>query len=194
MFEQGGSKILLDYSKNIANSETMRLLFDLAREANVAEWRDRMFSGQLINTTEQRAVLHTALRNRSHKPILVNGENIDTAVVSVLENMGVMAQRIADGEWTGYTGKAIKDIINIGIGGSDLGPVMVTEALKAYAQPGINVHFVSNIDGTHLAETLKLVDPETSLFIIASKTFTTIETLTNANSAKEWFLGAAKDV
>jgi glucose-6-phosphate isomerase len=193
-FSYNKDTILLDYSKNIATDETMKLLLQLARDSQVENWRDRMFRGEPINTTEQRAVLHIALRNQSHKPIILNGENIDTAVVNVLENMGVISQRIASGDWTGYTGKRITDIVNIGIGGSDLGPVMVTEALKPYAQPGISVHFVSNIDGTHLAETLKNLSPETTLFIVASKTFTTIETITNATSAKEWLLQSAQDV
>jgi glucose-6-phosphate isomerase len=171
----------------------MALLFELARHSKVEEWRDRMFSGDLINTTEQRAVLHIALRNLSNRPIHVSGSNVVDDVNKVLAKMQKISDSIRSQQWKGYTGKAIKDVINIGIGGSDLGPVMVTEALKHYASKDLNVHFVSNIDGTHLAEVLKKVNPETSLFIVASKTFTTIETITNATTAKEWFLNQAKD-
>ena len=192
-FSHAQGEILLDYSKNLCTQETMSLLFKLCKESGVEEWRDRMFSGDKINTTEQRAVLHVALRNRSNRPILVDGENVVPAVNAVLERMGNLSDSIRNGGWKGYTGKPIQDIVNIGIGGSDLGPVMVAEALKHYSLPNLKAHFVSNIDGTHLAETLKLVNPETTLFIIASKTFTTIETITNATSAKEWFLSKAKD-
>ncbi|KAI8813032.1 Phosphoglucose isomerase, partial [Cladochytrium replicatum] len=185
--------ILLDYSKNIITAETLSLLLDLAREANLESWRAKMFSGKRINFTEDRAVLHVALRNRSNTPILVDGKNVVPDVNRVLDQMGRLSDAVGDGTWRGYTGKAITDIVNIGIGGSDLGPVMVTEALKPYARKGIHVHFVSNIDGTHLAEVLKMVHPETVMFIIASKTFTTIETITNATSAKNWFLQTAKD-
>jgi glucose-6-phosphate isomerase len=185
--------ILLDYSKNRVNSETMGLLFDLAREAGVESWRDKMFAGEKINITENRAVLHTALRNRSNRPILVDGKDVMPEVNAVLAHMRKFTEAIRSGQWKGYTGKPITDVINIGIGGSDLGPVMVTEALSHYAKPGLRVHFVSNIDGTHIAETLKRIDPQSSLFIIASKTFTTQETLTNAQTAKDWFLASAKD-
>lgn len=185
--------ILLDYSKNRITSETMKLLLDLARQAHLEQWRDRMFQGEKINCTENRAVLHVALRNRSNTPILVDGQDVMPEVNKVLESMKRFCNAVHRGQHTGYTGKKITDIVNIGIGGSDLGPVMVTEALKPYTVPGIRAHFVSNVDGTHIAETLKKVDPETVLFIIASKTFTTQETLANAHSAREWFLARAKD-
>ncbi|KAJ3272667.1 hypothetical protein HDV01_005303 [Terramyces sp. JEL0728] len=164
-------QILLDYSKNLITKETLDLLLALAKEADVEGWRGKMFSGDKINLTEQRAVLHVALRNLGGKPILVDGVDVTPGVLNVLEKMGKLSDSVRSGQWKGYTGKAITDIINIGIGGSDLGPVMVTEALKPYAHDTIKVHFVSNIDGTHLAETLKKINPETSLFIIASKTF-----------------------
>ena len=185
--------IFLDYSKNRISEKTMRLLYDLAKQANVESWRDKMFNGEKINFTENRAVLHTALRNRSNRPIMVDGKDVMPDVKAVLAHMKEFSNSIRSGEWTGYTGRAMTDIVNIGIGGSDLGPVMVTEALKPYAKPGLRVHFVSNVDGTHLAETLKQLNPETTLFIIASKTFTTQETLTNAESARAWFLNSAKD-
>lgn len=190
----GHESILLDYSKNLVTKETMNLLFDLARESKVEEWRERMFNGEKINTTEQRSVLHIALRNRSNRPILVDGKNVTLDVNAVLDKMGRLSDAIRSEKWKGFSGKPITDIVNIGIGGSDLGPVMVTEALKPYASRRLNVHFVSNIDGTHLSETLQKINPETSLFIIASKTFTTIETITNATSAKNWFLESAHDV
>ncbi|HDH04587.1 MAG TPA: glucose-6-phosphate isomerase [Nitrospirae bacterium] len=185
--------MLVDYSKNIINNETMRLLTELAREVKLNEAIDNMFSGDKINETENRAVLHTALRNCSGSPVYVDGKDVMPGVNAVLKHMEDFSGQIISGEWKGYTGKAISDIVNIGIGGSDLGPVMVTEALKPYAKPGINVHFVSNIDGTHIAETLKKASPETTLFMIASKTFTTLETMTNAHTARKWFLDAAKD-
>ncbi|KAL2915712.1 glucose-6-phosphate isomerase [Polyrhizophydium stewartii] len=185
--------ILLDFSKNIVDAETLKLLFALARDANVEAWRDRMFRGELINTTEKRAVLHVALRNQSNTPIVVDGKDVMPDVNRVLAQMKAISDSVRSGAWKGYTGKAITDIVNIGIGGSDLGPVMVTEALKPYAKEGLSVHFVSNIDGTHMAETLKKLNPETALFIVASKTFTTIETITNATTAKTWFLEKAKD-
>lgn len=186
--------ILLDYSKNLVSKKTLTLLFDLAKQAKVKEWTTKMFSGEAINTTENRAVLHVALRNASNTPILVDGKDVMPDVNAVLEHMKVASEEIRSGVWTGYTGKAITDVVNIGIGGSDLGPVMITEALKKHAKDGMHVHFVSNIDGTHLAEVLKKVNRETTLFIVASKTFTTVETITNATSAKEWFLEVAKDV
>ncbi|KAI9032435.1 Phosphoglucose isomerase [Hyaloraphidium curvatum] len=185
--------VLLDYSKNLVTPAILADLFALLRESKVEEYRAKMFSGEKINFTEDRAVLHVALRNRSNTPILVDGKDVMPEVNKVLAQMESISGRIRSGEWKGYTGKAITDVVNIGIGGSDLGPVMVTEALKHYAQKGLSVHFVSNIDGTHMAETLKTLDPETALFIIASKTFTTIETITNANTAKAWFLEKAKD-
>ncbi|MCX2450534.1 glucose-6-phosphate isomerase [Pedobacter sp. PLR] len=185
--------ILVDYSKNRIDDTTMALLMQLARECKLDEAIKAMFKGDKINQTEGRQVLHIALRNQGNDPILVDGKNVMEEVNKVLEKMDKFSQAIISGSWKGYTGKAITDVVNIGIGGSDLGPVMVTEALKAYKNH-LNMHFVSNIDGTHIAETLKNVDPETTLFLIASKTFTTQETMTNANSAKDWFLnsGAAQ--
>jgi len=185
--------ILLDFSKNRITDETLRLLLDLARQAKIEDWRDRMFRGEKINITENRAVLHVALRNRSNRPILVDGQDVMPAVNGVLAHMRQFSDAIRSGQWKGYTGKPITDVVNIGIGGSDLGPVMVTEALKPYGKPGLRVHFVSNVDGTDIAEKLKILDPQTSLFIIASKTFTTQETLTNAQTAREWFLATAKN-
>ncbi|KAF7720606.1 hypothetical protein EC973_006997 [Apophysomyces ossiformis] len=192
-FKGTNADILLDLSKNIINDETFALLIELAKDAKVDEMRKKMFTGEHINFTEDRAVLHIALRNLSGNPIYDNGEDVMPEVREVLAHMKEFSEAIRSGAWKGYTGKAITDVVNIGIGGSDLGPVMVTEALKPYAKEGLNVHFVSNIDGTHLAEVLKAVNPETTVFIIASKTFTTQETITNATSAKEWFLTAAKD-
>jgi glucose-6-phosphate isomerase len=185
--------ILLDYSKNRMTAETMSLLLDLIREADVKGWIEKMFRGEKINVTEGRAVLHIALRNRSNSPIIVDGEDVMPAVNGVLDRMRSFTESVQTGAWKGYTGKAVTDVVNIGIGGSDLGPVMVTEALKPYGHHRLNVHFVSNIDGTHLVETLKHLNPETTLFIISSKTFTTQETITNAESAKRWFLDRAKD-
>ncbi len=180
--------IFLDYSKNIINDETIKLLLDLARETDLTDAIEKFYSGDIINETENRAALHTALRNRSDDPVYVNGNNIMPEVNTVLNQMKDFSNKIISGKWKGYTGKPITDIVNIGIGGSDLGPVMVTEALKPYKKPNINVHYVSNIDGTHIAETLKILSPETTLFMIASKTFTTQETMTNAHTARVWFL------
>lgn len=185
-------EILLDYSKNRLNDEVFSLLIELAKARKIEEARDAMFSGVPINNTENRSVLHIALRNRSNTPILVQGTDVMPNVNDVLKHMEEFTQQVISKKWLGYTGKEITDVVNIGIGGSDLGPLMVTEALKQY-RIGPKVHFVSNIDGTHLAETLKLLNPETVLFIIASKTFTTQETITNAESAKKWFLNTAKD-
>lgn len=184
--------ILLDYSKNRVNNDVLALLLNLAKSRGVEQARDAMFNGEKINFTENRAVLHVALRNRQNRPILVAGTDVTPDVNAVLAHMKQFSGQVISGEWKGYTGKPITDVINIGIGGSDLGPLMVTEALRPYANH-LKVHFVSNIDGTHLAEVLKRLDPETALFIIASKTFTTQETITNATSAKNWFLEAAKD-
>nr|AFA51128.1 phosphoglucose isomerase [Hyphantria cunea] len=184
--------ILLDYSKNRINDDLWKLLLNLAKSRNVGRARDAMFSGEKINFTEDRAVLHIALRNRQNRPILVNGKDVTPDVNAVLAHMKQFTGQVVSGQWKGYTGKAITDVINIGIGGSDLGPLMVTEALKPYANH-LKVHFVSNIDGTHLAEVLRRLNPEAALFIIASRTFTTQETITNATSAKTWFLEAAKD-
>ncbi|KAI9037968.1 glucose-6-phosphate isomerase [Aspergillus affinis] len=187
------SDILFDFSKNFLTEETLSLLVKLAKEANVEQLRDAMFQGEPINFTENRAVYHVALRNVSNQPMQVDGKSVVEEVNSVLEHMKEFSEQVRSGEWKGYTGKKINTIINIGIGGSDLGPVMVTEALKPYGHKDLKLHFVSNIDGTHIAEALKDSDPETTLFLIASKTFTTAETTTNANSAKKWFLETAKD-
>ncbi|KAL2834258.1 Phosphoglucose isomerase [Aspergillus cavernicola] len=187
------SQILFDFSKNFLTEETLALLVKLAKEAGVEELRDQMFAGEPINFTENRAVYHAALRNVSKEPMQVNGQSVVEDVHSVLDHMKEFSEQVRSGEWKGYTGKKINTIVNIGIGGSDLGPVMVTEALKPYGHPDITLHFVSNIDGTHIAEALKHSDPETTLFLIASKTFTTAETTTNANTAKSWFLETAKD-
>ncbi len=185
--------ILIDYSKNRINAETVQLLIDLAKETKVDQAIQQMFAGDIINVTEKRSVLHTALRNRSNEPVLVDGKDVMPQINEVLAQMKTFSEKVISGEWKGYTGKEITDVVNIGIGGSDLGPVMVTEALKHY-KTRLNVHFVSNIDGTHLAETFKVVNPETTLFIVASKTFTTQETMTNAFTAKQWLLenGAAE--
>jgi len=185
-------EMLVDYSKNLVDSEIMESLFELAKECGLKEATESMFTGQKINATEDRAVLHTALRNRSNTPIIVDGEDVMPEVNAVLEQLKAFSEEVISGKWKGYTGKAITDIVNIGIGGSDLGPLMVTEALKPYKNH-LNLHFVSNVDGTHIAETLKKVNPETTLFIVASKTFTTQETMTNAISARDWFLLTAKD-
>ena len=185
--------MLLDYSKNRVTDETMRLLFALAAQAELKPWTERLFTGERINITEDRAVLHVALRNRSNRPILVDGRDVMPEVNRVLQHMREFSDAIRSGSWKGYSGKAISDVVNIGIGGSDLGPVMVTEALKPYGKPGLRVHFVSNIDGTHIAETVKHLNPETTLFIVASKTFTTQETITNAQTARSWLLESAKD-
>ncbi|MBI6550792.1 glucose-6-phosphate isomerase [Xenorhabdus lircayensis] len=185
-------QILVDYSKNRITTETLAKLQALAQETDLASAIRSMFSGEKINRTEDRAVLHIALRNRSNTPIMVDGEDVMPQVNAVLAKMKSFSERIIGGEWKGYTGKAITDVVNIGIGGSDLGPYMVTEALKAYKNH-LNMHFVSNVDGTHIAETLKTLDPETTLFLIASKTFTTQETMTNAHSARHWFLQSAVD-
>lgn len=185
--------IFIDYSKNRITQKTMDLLLDLSKEMQVTEGIEAMFKGDAINQTEGRSVLHIALRNQSNTPIMVNGEDVMPEVNAVLAQMEKFSTAVIDGEWKGYTGKPISDIVNIGIGGSDLGPLMVSEALKALKKPNITPHFVSNVDGTHIHETLKGLNPETTLFIIASKTFTTQETMTNAQSAKDWFLKTAND-
>ena len=195
-FEKFSSRfndLLIDFSKNRITEETLKLLIALAKECELKKAIEKMFSGEKINETENRAVLHIALRNRSNAPIRVDGSDVMPEVNTVLKKMKDFSTRLIAGNWKGYSGKKICDIVNIGIGGSDLGPVMVTEALKPYAQEGLSVHYVSNIDGTHLTETLKPLNPETTLFMIASKTFTTQETMTNAFSAREWFLETAID-
>ena len=185
--------ILFDYSKNRITDETLLLLIQLAEQTGVKEKINAMFSGQKINTTENRAVLHIALRNRSNRPIQMDGQDVMPKVNAVLAKMRVFTEKVRSGEWQGYTGKRITDVVNLGIGGSDLGPQMVVSALTPYVQPDLNFHFISNVDGTHIAEVLKRVNPETTLFLIASKTFTTLETMANAHSARDWFLQTAKD-
>ena len=186
------NQILVDFSKNKINQETLKLLRQLAKESALNEAINAMFTGEKINRTENRAVLHTALRNRSNSPVYVDGKDVMPEVNAVLAKMSAFCDRVISGEWKRYTGKAITDVVNIGIGGSDLGPYMVTEALRPYKNH-LNMHFVSNVDGTHIAETLRKVNPETTLFLVASKTFTTQETMTNANSARDWLLAVAKD-
>ncbi|MGN1393044.1 MAG: glucose-6-phosphate isomerase [Succinivibrionaceae bacterium] len=187
-----GNDFLVDFSKNRIDSKALSLLIDLAKECELESAIESMFTGKKINVTENRAVLHTALRNRSNNPVFVDGKDIMPDINAVLKKMKDFCEKIISGEWKGYTGKPITDIINIGIGGSDLGPCMITEALGAYRNH-LKAHFVSNVDGTHIAETLKKLNPETSLFLIASKTFTTQETMTNALTAREWFLKSAGD-
>ncbi len=184
--------LLVDYSKNIIDEETLSLLLELAEETKLKDNIEAMFSGEKINRTEDRAVLHTALRNFSGKPVYVDGKDVMPEVKAVLEKMKTFSEKVISGEWKGYTGKEITDVVNIGIGGSDLGPVMITMALTPY-HSRLKAHFVSNIDGTHIVETLKECNPETTLFLIASKTFTTLETMTNAHTARDWFLETAKD-
>jgi glucose-6-phosphate isomerase len=184
--------LLLDYSKNRITDQTLALLQRLAEEADVAGWRERMFRGDKINHTENRAVLHVALRNRSNQPVMVDGEDVMPRVNAVIERMGAFAEQVQSGLWRGYSGKRITDVVNIGIGGSDLGPQMVVQALKPYRHPDLRLHFISNIDGAHALETLETLDPETTLFIVASKTFTTQETMTNAHLARTWFLQKAR--
>ncbi len=185
--------LLLDYSKNRMTDDTLALLLRLADEADVAGWRARMFAGDKINHTENRAVLHTALRNRSNTPVRVDGEDVMPGVNAVLAKMGAFAEQVRSGAWCGYTGARITDVVNIGIGGSDLGPQMVVQALKPYRHPQLKVHFISNVDGAHVRETLETLNPATTLFVVASKTFTTQETMTNAHTARAWLLAAAQD-
>jgi glucose-6-phosphate isomerase len=180
--------LLLDYSKNRIIDETLDLLTQLAVEADVAGWRERMFSGDKINHTEHRAVLHVALRNRSNQPVMVDGADVMPKVNAVIDRMGTFAERVRSGQWRGYSGERITDVVNIGIGGSDLGPQMVVQALKPYRHPDLRLHFISNIDGAHAKEALETLNPETTLFIVASKTFTTQETMANAQHARTWFL------
>jgi len=186
-------EILFDYSKHRITPTTMELLVELAQRTGLQKKVKQMFSGEPINTTEQRPALHIALRNRSNRPILVAGQDVMPQVNNVLGKMRTFSQKVRDGLWLGATGQPITDVVNIGIGGSDLGPLMVTEALKPYGHKRLNVHFVSNVDATHLVEVLKLVKPETTLFLIASKTFTTQETMTNAHSARAWLVNALTD-
>ena len=185
-------ELLLDYSKNRITDETMNLLLRLAEEADVAGWRERMFSGDKINHTENRAVLHVALRNRSHRPVVVDGEDVMPRVNAVIDRIATFAEQVRSGEWRGYTGERITDVVNIGIGGSDLGPQMVVQALKPYRHPRLKLHFISNVDGAHVKEALEALNPETTLFIVSSKTFTTQETMTNAHTARDWFLAQSQ--
>ncbi|MET0042613.1 MAG: glucose-6-phosphate isomerase [Candidatus Thiodiazotropha sp. 6PLUC3] len=185
--------ILLDYSKNRITKQTMNLLLGLANSVDLDGWRRRMFSGERINITEDRAVLHVALRNRSNHPIWFDAEDVMPSVNAILEKMAGFTESVHSGSWKGYTGQAITDVVNIGIGGSNLGPLMVCEALKSYQSPDLRVHFVSNVDASHILDTLKTLNPETTLFVVASKTFTTQETLTNALTAKQWLLDRVKD-
>jgi glucose-6-phosphate isomerase len=187
------NEILVDYSKNRLSGQTLKLLTGLADEIGLRDAIEKMFSGDKINATENRAVLHVALRNRGNAPVYVDDKDVMPEVNEVLEKMKDFSQKVISGKWKGFTNQKVTDIVNIGIGGSDLGPVMVTECLRPYAKEGLSVHFVSNVDGTHITETLKGLNQETTLFMIASKTFTTQETMTNAFSAREWFLTYAKD-
>ena len=189
----GFGDMLFDYSKNIFTEETLELLFRLARETRLKEATEAMFTGEAINVTENRSVLHTALRNFSDDPLLVAGKDIMPDIRKVREQMKGFCRKVHTGEWKGYSGKRIRQVVNIGIGGSDLGPLMVTEALRPYAKKDLEVFYVSNIDGTHISETFRKLDPEVTLFLIASKTFTTQETMTNAHSARRWFLQHAGD-
>ena len=189
-FSVSAGDLFLDYSKNRIDRKTMDLLIELAKETGVEAARDKMFAGEKINITENRAVLHTALRNQSDEPVYVDGKNVMPQIREVLAKMKTFSEAVRNGEWKGATGKEITDVVNIGIGGSDLGPVMVTEALKHYQKDNLHVHFVSNVDGTHMVETLKSLTPETTLFCVASKTFTTQETMTNARTARAWLVGA----
>ncbi|HEX7028330.1 MAG TPA: glucose-6-phosphate isomerase [Gammaproteobacteria bacterium] len=189
--------LLLDYSKNRITGKTLKLLFDLARQAELDDWRARMFDGERINHTEDRAVLHIALRNRSDRPIRVDDTDIMPSVRGVQAEMRAFAGAVRTGQWVGYSGKPVTDVVNIGIGGSDLGPFMVCRALKPYGKPGLRMHFVSNVDGTHIHDTVQQCNPETTLFIVSSKSFSTQETLNNALAARAWFLdngGVEKDI
>ncbi len=185
--------ILFDFSKNRITADTLPLLHNLAKQANLVEKTKAMFSGEIINTTENRAVLHTALRNRSNTPIYTDGKNVMPEVNRVLAKMRIFSEKVRSGEWRGYTNKPITDVVNIGIGGSDLGPKMVTTALEPYSTPNLTSHFVSNVDQTDIITTLKRLNPETTLFLIASKVFNTKETMTNAHTARKWLLNSAFD-
>jgi glucose-6-phosphate isomerase len=192
-FSQNEGDLLFDYSKNIITEETMALLYELAKDCKLSDAISAMFHGDKINNTEHRAVLHTALRNFSGTSMVTDEKDVMPEVNKVLSQMKDICQKIHSGEWKGYTNKKIRHIVNIGIGGSDLGPVMVTEALKPYWVDGIQVHFVSNVDGTHIAECLKKITADETLFLIASKTFTTQETMTNAHTARSWFIERSGD-
>lgn len=185
--------LLFDYSKNLITDETKAALLALAKETDVESWRDKMFAGEHINRTEDRAVMHVALRDRSSQPIMIDGQDARPAINAELERMRKLAEEVRSGNWLGYTGKPIADVVSIGIGGSNLGPLMVTEALKSYSDGRLAMHYVSNVDGVQIAETLAQLNPETTLFVISSKTFTTLETMTNARTAEQWFLKAAKE-
>ncbi len=185
--------LLLDYSKNRITDQTLTLLCELAQEANLEEWRERMFEGEKINNTENRAVLHTALRNRSDKPVCVDGKDVMPGIRDVLDRMATFSEKVRSGQWTGYTGKPVWDVVNIGIGGSDLGPKMVYQSLKPYCHKHLRVRYVSNVDGAHIEEVLEQLHPETTLFIVSSKTFTTQETLTNAHIARDWLVSHTQD-
>lgn len=185
--------VLFDFSKQRIDDQTFSEMMQLAKESDIALWREKMFSGEKINITEDRAVLHTALRNRANTPIYVDGVNVTEQVNAELEKLQAFSNRVRSGEWQGYTGKAVKDVVAIGVGGSNLGPQMVTDALAAYADGTLNVHYVSNVDGVQIASVLRGLDAETTLFVVSSKTFTTSETMTNAKTAVEWFLNAAND-
>jgi glucose-6-phosphate isomerase len=186
-------QLLLDYSKNLINQDTMKLLIQLARDVDVEQWRDKMFAGERINFTEDRAVLHVALRDRSGLPLVVDGENVSEQVKTELQSMERFVEKVRQGKWKGYSGKRITDIVNIGVGGSNLGPQMVTEALKNYSDNSVNVHYVSNVDGAQIADTLRPLSPEKVLFVVSSKTFTTTETMTNARTAMNWLVSASFD-
>ena len=192
-FSIGLTPFLLDYSKNIITSETMSALFSLAKDCEVEQWREKMFSGEHINKTEDRAVLHTALRDREQTPLLLDGENVADNVQAALQQMKNFSDKVRQGKWLGYSGKRITDVVNIGVGGSNLGPQMVTEALKQYSDNSVNVHYVSNVDGTQIANVLRPLNPEKVLFIVSSKTFTTTETITNAKTAMQWLVSSSFD-
>lgn len=184
---------LLDYSKNVIDKQTMTKLLELAKECDIEGWRKKMFAGERINPTEDRSVLHVALRNRSHKPITLEGKNVDEDVQQALNKMKIFSDNIRQGRWKGYSGKRITDVVSIGVGGSNLGPQMVTEALKQYSDNSVNVHYVSNVDGTQIANVLRPLNPEKTLFIVSSKTFTTTETMTNAQTAMRWLVASSFD-
>ena len=192
-FSLRAADIFVDYSKNLITTETVALLLDLAAAVDLPGWIRRMFAGDRINNTEQRAVLHIALRNRSNRPIYVDGEDVMPGVNEVLQRLEGFVATVRSGDWKGFTGERIKDVVNIGIGGSNLGPLMVCEALRPYQSKDLRVYFVSNVDGTHLADTVRELDPATTLFVVASKTFTTMETMTNANSARTWLVDGLGD-